>query len=88
MEALVPKQADDEHFIEISNIENDFYIEFRHEMRKEHYINFVSYVAGDRVLTVRLYPEQDSAVRFPRMFGGKFYFYCSEHGLFEYKLKR
>ncbi len=88
LEALKAVSADDEHAINISEIEDDFYIEFNHEMTKEHYISFVSYVRFDRVLTVKLYPEQDSAVRFPKMYGGKIYFYCSKHGLFEYQIKK
>ncbi len=87
LEALTAVLADDEHTINISEIEDDFYIEFYHEMTKEHYISFVSYVRFDRVLTIKLYPEQDSAVRFPKMYGGKIYFYCSKHGLFEYQMK-
>lgn len=78
------KQPNENHKLNISEIENDFYIEFEHEMSKEHYIEFVSYVTFDRVLTVRLYPEQTCAVRFPKMYGGKIYYYCSKHGLFEY----
>ena len=87
LEALTAVSADDEHTINISEIEDDYYIEFNHEMTKEHYISFVSYVRFDRVLTVKLYPEQDCAVRFPKMYGGKIYFYCSKHGLFEYQMK-
>ena len=87
LEALTAVSADNEHTINISEIEDDYYIEFNHEMTKEHYISFVSYVRFDRVLTVKLYPEQDSAVRFPKMYGGKIYFYCSKHGLFEYQMK-
>ena len=87
LEALTAVSADDEHTINISEIEDDYYIEFNHEMTKEHYISCVSYVRFDRVLTVKLYPEQDSAVRFPKMYGGKIYFYCSKHGLFEHQMK-
>ena len=87
LEALTTVSADDEHTINISEIEDDFYIEFNHAMTKEHYISFVSYVRFDRVLTIKLYPEQDSAVRFPKMYGGKIYFYCSKHSLFEYQMK-
>ena len=86
VESLKVNNPDDEHLIKVSDIENDFYIEFNHEMTKEHYINFVSYVRFDRVLTVRLYPEQDATVRFPKMYGGKFYYYCNTHGLFETKI--
>lgn len=84
LEPLKSEPADIEHTVNVSEIENDFYIEFEHEMTKEHYINFVSYVTTDRVLTVRLYPEQDAAVRIPKMYGGKLYCFCTKHGLFEY----
>ena len=77
-----------EHSLTVEEIENDFYVTFDHEMNKEHYISFVSYVACDRVLTVKLYPEQDHSARFPKMYGGKLYFYCSRHGLFEYNPSR
>lgn len=83
---LKANNADEEHMINVSEIENDFYVEFNHPMTKEHFISFIAYVTFDRVLTVRLYPEQDSAVRFPKMYGGKFYYYCNNHGLFEYKI--
>ena len=81
---LQPSLADEEHELTVSETENDFYITFNHEMTKEHFIGFIAYVAFDRVLTVRLYPEQDSAARFTKMYGGKLYYYCSKHGLFEY----
>ena len=84
LEKLNAENADDEHAITVSEIENDYYITFNHEMTKQHFIGFVSYVAFDKVLTVRLYPEQDSSVRFPKLYGGKIYYYCNRHGLFEY----
>ncbi|MGN0819551.1 MAG: helix-turn-helix domain-containing protein [Christensenellaceae bacterium] len=76
-------KCDREHLLSVCEIENDFYIEFNHEMTKEHFISFVSYVACDRVLTVKLYPEQAPSVRFPKMHGGKLYYYCNQHGLYE-----
>lgn len=87
IEALDAKALDEEHPVNISEIEWDYYIEFNHEMTKEHYISFVSYVIFDRVLTIRLYPEQEAAVRFPKMYGGRLYFNCTKHGLFEYPMK-
>lgn len=84
LEAALPEK---EHAVKVSEIENDFYIEFQHEMTKEHFISFVAYVTFDRVLTVRLYPEQDPVVRFPKMYGGKLYYACNRHGLFEYQMQ-
>ena len=78
--------CDNEHIIKVSEIEDDFYIEMEHDMTKDHFIKFVAYVGVDRVIMVRLYPEQGSTVRLPRMFRGKIYFYCTRHGLYEYKI--
>ena len=88
IEPLKAVSADIEHAINVSEVEDDYFIEFNHEMTKEHYISFVSYVRFDRVLTVKLYPEQNAEVRFPKMRGGKIYFYCSKHGLFEYQIEK
>lgn len=80
---LTAKEADEAHKLNPQKIEDDYYITFFHPMTKEHYISFVSYVRFDRVLTVKLYPEQDAEVRFGQMRGGKLYYYCNTHGLFE-----
>ena len=79
--------ADDKHSIYITQIENDFYIEFHHEMSKEHFIAFAAYVGIDRTFIVRLYPEQDASVRIPQTYSGKLYYYCNQHGLFEYNFQ-
>lgn len=83
---LSAKEPDADHTLNIQGVEDDFYITFHHPMTKEHYISFVSYVRFDRVLTVKLYQEQDGEVRFPQMRGGKICYYCNKHGLFEIKL--
>lgn len=78
---LIPKLADEKHELTVEEVENDFYITFNHEMSKSHFISFVAYVCYDRVLLIKLYPEQNAEVRFPAMRKGKIYFYCSQHGL-------
>ena len=79
-------ETDEKHKLNVEKNEDDYYITFSHPMTKEHYISFVSYVRFDRVLTIKLYPEQDGALRFPQMRGGKLYYYCNTHGLFELKI--
>lgn len=79
--SLVAKPSDEEHHLNVEMIEDDYYITFEHPMRKDHYINFVAYVAYDKILFVKLYPEQSGEVRFPALRGGKLYFGCSQHGL-------
>lgn len=83
---LRPAEPDDGHRPEIVRIEEEDYITFPHVMQKEHYLKFAAYATCDRLLLVRLYPEQDAAVRFPRMGGGTLYFYCTEHGFFKQKI--
>ncbi len=74
--------ADDNHQATIELIENDYYITFAHEMSKAHYISFAAFVSSDRVLLIKLYPEQNPELRFPRMYRGTLYYYCNGHGLF------
>lgn len=82
--SLIPQKADEAHKLNIENIEDEYYITFSHPMTKEHYISFVSYVRFDRGLIIKLYPEQGGELRFPKMRGGKMYYYCNIHGLFEF----
>jgi len=78
---LIPKPAEGIHKLTVEEIEEDYYVTFKHEMSKKHYISFIAYVAYDRVLFVKLYPEQGSEVRFPKMYRGKIYMGCNQHGL-------
>lgn len=86
LKATIPCAIDNNHEITVEEIENDYYITIDHEMTKEHYISFVAYVTYDRVLLIKLYPEQNSAIRFPKLCGrferGEFYVYCNQHKLF------
>lgn len=82
---LVPHESDEQHKLNIEEIENDFYITLDHEMTKESYISFTAYVTYNKVLIMELYPEQNAEIRFPKMYGGIFYLYCTEHGLMRYK---
>ncbi len=77
---LKPAPSDSAHLLKVQTVENDFYLTSPHEMSKQHYLRFIAYVCCDRVLLVRLYPEQSGKVRFPRMYGGKL-FCCSRDGL-------
>lgn len=71
------------HEITVTEVENDLYITLQHKMTKAHFIAFAAYVSSDRVLFVKLYPEQAAEVRFPKMFGGTIFIYCNQHGLMQ-----
>lgn len=87
LEPLRAVPADAEHAVTAQEVAPDWYVTFRHPMEKGHFIRFAACVAPDRLLLVRLYPEQGSEVRLPQLRGGgKLYLCCSRHGLFEVKL--
>lgn len=78
---LEVQTADSAHELTVEIVENDYYITFPHPMSKEHYLNFMAYVDLDRMLLIKLYPEQSGEVRFPAMRGGKLYYHGNQHGL-------
>ena len=81
---LIPMPVDEKHDVDIADIENDYYITLKHDMTKSHYISFFAFVSYDKVFLEKLYPEQNAEVRIPRIGRGKLYFYCNQHGFFEY----
>lgn len=87
---LTAKPVDEIHTVTIEDTDGEYYITFNHEMTKSHFISFVAYVTNDKLLLVRLYPEQAASVSLPKMssvkllnkYNRKLYFYCSKHGLY------
>jgi len=86
LESLQVQEINEEHNLQTTQVENDYYLTFNHEMTKDHYISFIAYVMFDRVHLVKLYPEQNAEVRIPIMRKGDLYFYCSKHGLMKQKI--
>ena len=84
--ALQVQPIDEMHDVKVEEIDNEYFITFNHEMKKEHYITFAVLVSWDRATVVRLYPEQAAEVRMPRQRRGELYLCCSEYGLFCKKL--
>lgn len=81
LEAQEAKKASDEHLLNVDTIEDEWYIETTHAMEKTHYISFIAYVMGDKVIMVKQYPEWGIHLRLPKMGHGKLYAYCTQHGL-------
>ena len=86
LEPLAPKPMDEPHAVKVEPVEEDLYVTFSHPMEKEHYFRFAAFVGTERVLLVRLYPEQGGEFRIPQMRCGKLYLCCSRHGLYEVKV--
>lgn len=85
--ALSAEKPDEKHTPTVEIVDDEYYVTFDHPMEKSHYIMFAALVGYDRVSFVRLYPEQEAAVRLPHIGGGgTLYFYCTEHGAMSVKI--
>lgn len=82
---LTAKQSDETHQLILEDCGDEWYITTAHPMQKDHYIRFIVYQMLDRMLMLRLYPEQDVNVYVPKVKHAKFLFLCSKDGLFEQK---
>ena len=85
---LLPLQAeeiDEEHSITIETVEDEHFVTVHHEMTKEHYISFVSYLTADREQFVKFYPEGNAEVRLSLRGHGYLFLYCNRHGLMKRK---
>lgn len=80
---LEPETPDDEHKICVEQAENEYLVTMKHQMNKNHYISFITYISSDAVEIKKLYPEQDICVRFKRKGHGILYAYCNIHGMFK-----
>lgn len=82
LEALVPKKAADEEKLEVTQVEEDWFISSDHPMTKEHYISFIAFATGDQVQLIKQYPEWGLQTRIPKRKHGTLLWYCTQHGLF------
>ena len=78
---LEAEPENQEHIINCEIIENEYYVHLEHDMTKDHYISFISYVTNDRCESVKLYPEQNAEARFFKRGKGIIYVYCNKDGL-------
>ena len=83
---LEAEEADSAHEITIERIEHEYYVTTDHEMTKNHYISFITYVTSDRFELVKLYPEGNAETRFAIRGHGFIYIYCNRHGLIKKKV--
>lgn len=86
IEPLQAQQASSEHQVTVEADGEEYFITLEHDMRKEHYISFAALVTADRVLLIKLYPEQYAQFSMPKMrHSSALYVYCTQHGLFNYE---
>lgn len=80
-EALLQK-PDKAHDLEISTVEDEWFVTSTHIMEKEHYISFIAFASDDRLQVIKQYPEWNLASRIPVLKHGVLLWYCTSHGLF------
>lgn len=79
---LPPQSADLGHTPAAQEADGEAYLTLSHPMAKTHYIAFAALVQEERVLFIRLYPEQAASFTLPFTRGrGTLYLYCTAHGL-------
>lgn len=83
---LEAEETDEEHTINIENVEDEKFITINHPMTKNHYISFMAYVTSDKYNFVKLYPEGNAETRIQFRGRGYLYIYCNKHGLMKIKV--
>ena len=81
LEAMLAAPCDESHTPQIEEMDGERYVTLDHPMDKAHHLLFVAFAGYDRVTLVRLYPEQDAALRMPAMAHGTWFIGCSRDGL-------
>lgn len=80
---LEADEPDEEHYLNVETVEDEYYVTMNHPMTKDHYISFLAAISDDGVQLVKLYPEGNAQARFKISRVRKIYAYCNRHGLFE-----
>ncbi|WP_139653786.1 helix-turn-helix domain-containing protein [Raoultibacter phocaeensis] len=81
LEQLEVKRSEKEHAISIEEVEDEYLVTVDHPMKKDHFVSFVACATDERLVLVRMYPEQAAQTRFPRMPWSTWYVCCTHHGL-------
>jgi len=74
----VYERVEDEIVVKVGEVE--------HPMEKDHFIPWIAQVTDNTTTRIRLYPEQETTVRFNYIPGATIYAYCNKHGLWAKKV--
>lgn len=76
------EETDECHQISIERIEDEYFVQIKHDMTKQHYISFAAAVSSDRIQLEKFYPEGNAEARFKMNGVKRILFYCNRDGLF------
>ena len=85
---LSAEETDEFHQISIEQVEDEYYIEIKHDMTKEHYISFIAALSDNCVQLVKLYPEGSAEARFKMNRIRELFFYCNKDGAYRTRIKK
>ena len=89
MEHLVANSVDaaQEKHVPVCKVEGDKLVvsvgNVEHPMAEDHYIMWIAMVSDNQTTRIRLYPEQETTVRFKYIPNSILYAYCNKHGLWK-----
>ncbi len=83
---LEAEECDEFHSVTVEKVEDEYFVTIHHDMTKNHYISFISYITYDREQFVKFYPEGNAETRLQPCGGGYLYIYCNKHGLMKMKI--
>ena len=87
LKPLEAEEYDKKHTVEVSRVEDEYYVKINHEMNKFHYISFIAAVSSDRLQLVKIYPESSAEARFKINGVKSIYYYCNKDGLYMHSFK-
>ena len=76
------EESDENHMVFIERMEDEYYVQVEHDMKKQHYISFIAGVSLDKIQMVKLYPEGNAEARLKMNGVKRILFYCNRDGLF------
>ena len=80
---LEAEAPDEDHGMEVSVMEDEYFVHIRHPMTKDHYISFLAAASDRGVQITKLYPEEEAQARFKINGVRRLYACCNRDGLFE-----
>lgn len=84
LEANTVDASHEKHVPVYERVEDEIAVrigEVEHPMEKDHFIMWIAQVTDNQTTRIRLYPEQETTVRFKYIPGATIYAYCNKHGL-------
>lgn len=85
---LEKELSDEGHKIFVERVEDEYFVQVEHDMKKDHYLSFLAAMSPDRLQLVKLYPEGNAEARFQMAGVRRIYAFCNRDGLFYLDVNR